>query len=59
MQTLVIFYKEDKRVVATFKLENAVFGAQALLPPSMSYLFTFTADIFRYNDKGEVFVKEL
>lgn len=59
MQTLVIFYKEDRRVVATFRLENAVVGAEALLNPSMSYLFTFKTDVFYYNDIGEVFVKEL
>lgn len=58
-QTLVVFHKENRRVIATFRLDDTVFGARALVNPGIGYLFTFKTDIFYYNEKGEVFVKEL
>lgn len=59
MQTLVLYYKDDRRVVATFRFENAVVGAEVLAVPGMDYLFTFKKDIFYYDQKGNVFVKEV
>lgn len=59
IQTLVLFYKEDRRVVATFRFQNAVVGAEVLATPGMAYLFTFENNIFYHNSKGETFVRNI
>ena len=59
MQTLVVFKKENRQVVATFRMENIVTGMKALLNPEYDYAMTSkpSKDIFREDSHGNLYLK--
>lgn len=58
MQTLVIYNREDRKLIATFKLNTIVTEMGALVVPGVAYLMTLNDDIFYKGTDGQFYVKE-
>jgi hypothetical protein len=59
MQILVVFQKDDRKVIATFELNTIITEMNVLVIPGVSYLVAAKKDIFYTAPNGEVFVKEI
>jgi hypothetical protein len=57
MQTLVVFQKSDRKLIATFEFNTIVTEMKALVIPGISYLVSSKKNIFYTAPSGEVFVK--
>lgn len=59
MQIIVVFYKSDRRLIATFELNTIITEANVLAIPNVGYLITAKKDIFYTDANGVYYVKEV
>ena len=59
IQNLVIFRKEDRKVIAAFRLNTIITEMDCLVDPGHSYLVTTKKDIFKTESDGTVYVKNI
>lgn len=58
MQTLVVYSKSDRRVVATFKLNTFVTEMDVLMNPELSYTLSLKDIIFRRGSDDHYYLRE-
>lgn len=58
MQILVVYRKSDRKLIATFEMENFIPNMNVLVIPGVAYLVSLKKDIFYTANNGEVYVKE-
>lgn len=59
MQILVVFQKEDRKMIASFELNTIITDMNVLVIPGVSYLVTAKKDIFYTAKDGQVYVKDI
>ncbi|WP_315074458.1 hypothetical protein [uncultured Clostridium sp.] len=58
LQTLVVFQKMDKKLIAMFKLDKIISGMNVLMMPGISFIITTEEDIFFKDKNGESYIKD-
>ena len=58
MQTLVVYQKSDRKLVAAFKLNTLITEMDVLVVPGTAYLLTLKDDLFVQKSDGQYYLKE-
>ncbi|QTB21609.1 hypothetical protein J1907_17950 [Lysinibacillus sphaericus] len=59
MQSLVVYQKSDRKVIAVFEMNTFVIDMRVLVIPGVAYLVTLEKEIFYTAPDGTVYVKEI